>query len=64
MDFWTDILVGGVDFDLPGNGGNKCWNFMTLKRRLFETLFGLLVTQSAAILGSMCRKDKFKDSNR
>ena len=36
---WTDILIGGIDFDLPGNGGDECWNFMTLKRRLFETIF-------------------------
>jgi len=61
---WTDILIGGIDFDLPGNGGDECWNFMTLKRRLFETIFGLVVLSSALILGKMSRKDEFKQSNR
>ena len=61
---WTDILIGGIDFDLPGNGGDECWNFMTLKRRLFETIFGLVVLSSALIIGKMGRKDEFKQSNR
>jgi len=61
---WTDVLIGGIYFDLPGNGGNECWNFMTLKRRFFETIFGLAVTSLALILGKMCRKDEFKCSNR
>ena len=58
------ILIGGVDFDLPGNGGTECWNFMTLKRRLMETVLGLIVTSSALVLGKICRKDEFKSSNR
>ena len=61
---WTDILVGGIDFDLPGNGGSECWNFMPLKERLIETVFGLSVTTLALVLGNVCRKDEFKSSNR
>ena len=61
---WTDILIGGIDFDLPGNGGTECWNFMTLKRRLMETVLGIIVTSSALVLGKICRKDEFKSSNR
>ena len=61
---WTGILIGGIDFDLPGNGGDECWNFMTLKRRLFETIFGLVVLSSALIIGKICRKDECKKSNR
>merc|ERR1711981_459010 len=61
---WTDVLIGGIDFDLPGNGGSECWNFMTLRQRLFETIFGLVITSVALILGKMCRKDEFKCSNR
>ena len=61
---WTGILISGIDFDLPGNGGDECWNFMTLKRRLFETIFGLVVLSSALIIGKICRKDECKKSNR
>ena len=63
-NYMYSILIGGIDFDLPGNGGTECWNFMTLKRRLIETVLGLIVTSSALVLGKICRKVEFKSSNR
>lgn len=29
----------GVDFDLAGNGGIECRDFLSIKRRIFETIF-------------------------
>ena len=38
LDAALDVLYGGVDFKLPGNGGADCVAFMSLKRRKLETL--------------------------
>lgn len=38
LDEAVDVLYGGVDFKLPGNGGADCVAFMSLKRRTLETL--------------------------
>lgn len=37
MTFDVDVLVGGIDFDLPGNGGPECRDHVTFGRRVFET---------------------------
>ena len=34
----VDILYGGVDFTLPGNGGKECVEYLTLKQRIIETV--------------------------
>lgn len=38
LDATLDIVYGGVDFKLPGNGGADCVGFLTVKRRTLETL--------------------------
>lgn len=38
LDVTKDMFVGGVDFNLPGNGGANCAAYLSLKRRVFETL--------------------------
>lgn len=47
MNYITDVLYGGVDFTLPGNGGKECAEFLTPKQRVVETvvyeLFTILV---------------------
>lgn len=38
LDATLDALYGGVDFQLPGNGGADCVAFMSFQRRTLETL--------------------------
>ena len=38
VSYITDVLYGGVDFSLPGNGGWECVEFLTSKQRLIETV--------------------------
>ena len=40
----VDILYGGVDFTLPGNGGKECVEYLTLKQRIVETVVYELFT--------------------
>jgi len=44
-----DWLVGGVDFNLAGNGGPTCTAFTSTLRRYSEMLFGVVL--AAAIIG-------------
>lgn len=37
-----DWLIGGVDFNLAGNGGPTCTDFTPPGRRYFEFIFGSL----------------------
>nr|CAB3267048.1 transmembrane protein 164 [Phallusia mammillata] len=34
---WFPWLYGGVDFNLDGNGGPECFNYLTLTQRFWET---------------------------
>lgn len=47
VKYVTDVLYGGVDFTLPGNGGKECTEFLPLGQRVVETvvyeLFTILV---------------------
>lgn len=47
VKYVTDVLYGGVDFTLPGNGGKECAEFLPLGQRVVETvvyeLFTILV---------------------
>lgn len=42
-----NIWTQGIDFDLPGNGGQNCLNYLSLKQRLWETFLGLFITSFA-----------------
>ena len=44
MTHIVDILYGGVDFTLPGNGGKECVEYLTLKQRIIETVVYELFT--------------------
>lgn len=37
-----DWLIGGVDFNLAGNGGPTCTEFTANPRRVLELLFGVV----------------------
>ncbi|XP_021944465.1 transmembrane protein 164 isoform X2 [Folsomia candida] len=41
-DVIKDWLIGGVDFDLAGNGGPTCTDFTANPRRLIEFVFGIV----------------------
>lgn len=44
MTFWQNLAdwsLGGIDFDLAGNGGLECRDHVTVSRRLMETCLGM-----------------------
>ncbi|CAM1310816.1 TMEM164 (predicted) [Pycnogonum litorale] len=38
-----DWIVGGIDHSLAGNGGPECVNFISIQRRIIETVISLLI---------------------
>ncbi|XP_066967701.1 transmembrane protein 164 [Macrobrachium rosenbergii] len=44
LDNVLDWSYGGVDPTIPGNGGPSCANFISMHRRLIETLLGIAIS--------------------
>ena len=44
VNYITDVLYGGVDFALPGNGGKECAEYLSPKQRVVETVVYELFT--------------------
>lgn len=44
VSYIADVLYGGVDFTLQGNGGKECVNYLTLNQRIVETVVYELFT--------------------
>ncbi|ESO83790.1 hypothetical protein LOTGIDRAFT_55380, partial [Lottia gigantea] len=38
-----DFILSGVNFDLPGNGGKECSEFLPLTQRIIESILSLLL---------------------
>lgn len=56
-----DILTGGIDFDLPGNGGPQCERFTEPQQRIIESAYGLSCSCLAIFIGwKWSKSEKFK----
>ena len=44
VSYIADVLYGGVDFTLQGNGGRECVDYLTLNQRIVETVVYELFT--------------------
>ena len=40
----NNVFFGGIDFTLPGNGGQECVNFLSYKRRILESFLALALS--------------------
>lgn len=38
-----NVFFGGIDFNLAGNGGTDCLKFLSIKRRIFETIITIFL---------------------
>lgn len=38
-----NVLFGGIDFDLPGNGGQACAGFLSVQRRIIESILAVAI---------------------
>ena len=54
----TNWVTGGINFDLPGNGGVECRDHVTSKRRIVETIFGTAIALLALIIGARLQPNK------
>lgn len=48
---FNNVLYGGIDFELPGNGGQACGNFLSGYHRVFETVVALAVSCACLTFG-------------
>ena len=55
---FVQIFAKGVDFNLPGNGGIECYNYLPESQRLYETVLGCFVILFAYILSQKLDKTK------
>jgi len=46
-----NIFTGGIDFNLPGNGGRQCWDYLDTRWRVIESFIGLTVSSLLIIFG-------------
>lgn len=49
------LFTGGINFNLPGNGGIECRDHVSLERRALETAFGGGLAVLAIIIGSIIK---------
>ena len=55
----VELFAKGVNFDLPGNGGPECLEYLSETQRIYETIFfpdGWLKTILHVCFNSCCRK--------
>ncbi|KAK4027720.1 transmembrane protein 164 [Daphnia magna] len=43
-DYLNNVFYSGIDFQLPGNGGQDCVNFLSNRRRIIESILALAVS--------------------
>lgn len=55
-DIFFNYCVSGINFSLPGNGGQECHDFIDQPRRSYECIFGILVSIGCLILGIKLHK--------
>ncbi|KAJ8310312.1 hypothetical protein KUTeg_012177, partial [Tegillarca granosa] len=41
---WTDWAYTGVDFSLAGNGGDDCVDFLSIRQRIIESIFVVIIS--------------------
>ena len=54
----VELFAKGVNFDLPGNGGPDCLEYLSETQRIYETILGLTVVVVAFGLGHKLHLDK------
>jgi len=48
----SEIWTGGIDWNLPGNGGPDCAAFLSPQRQVLEFVIGMTVALIALLIGS------------
>jgi len=51
LSSFVDVFVGGIDFDLPGNGGPQCAAYLTPQRQVLEFICGTILALTCLLLG-------------
>ena len=48
---FVELFAKGVNFDLPGNAGPDCFEYLSDTQRIYETILGLTIVVVAFGLG-------------
>ena len=55
---FVDLFAKGVDFELAGNGGPECYDYLSETQRIYETFLGLTIIVLALGLGQKLHVSK------
>ena len=55
---FVDLFAKGVDFELAGNGGPECFDYLSETQRIYETFLGLTIIVLALGLGQKLHTGK------
>ena len=51
MDWFHEVFISGVDFDLAGNGGPECVDIISMQQRIAETFAAVVLALSLWMYG-------------
>jgi hypothetical protein len=61
---WLEYCFAGIDYDLAGNGGYKCLEYIEPFKRIVETIVALVISTTAICSYSLFATAKSSPTNQ